>query len=149
MLNEFKISAVVPTKNRSSDLLILLDSVITQNFLPYELIIVDQSDKSNFTKTRKKLETTNISLDYFHRTEIKSLVQAKSFAVSVAKGNYICFLEDDIVLDSDFFAALTEGFKQKKNMIGCCGRITNTPRSSILFIYFRSLFLRGFSTIQD
>ena len=53
VLNEFKISAVVPTKNRSSDLLILLDSVITQNFLPYELIIVDQSDKSNFTKTRK------------------------------------------------------------------------------------------------
>ena len=54
MLNEFKISAVVPTKNRSYDLLKFIDSLIIQNYLPYELIVVYQSDKSHFIKIQKK-----------------------------------------------------------------------------------------------
>ena len=143
MSNKFKISAIVPTKNRSYDLLKLIDSLIIQNFLPYELIIVDQSDQSNFRKIKNKLASIKISLNYLHRTDISSLVEAKSFSVSVAKGNYICFLEDDIVLDDNFFAALIEGFKHEKKMMGCCGRITNMPRSSNLFVFFQSLFFKG------
>ncbi len=143
MNNKFKISAVVPTKNRLYDLLEFIDSLIIQHFLPYELIVVDQSDKSHFTKIQKKLASINISLNYFHRTDISSLAEAKTFAISVTKGNYICFLEDDIVLDANFFAALVEGFKHEKKMIGCCGRITNMPRTSNLFILFQSLFFKG------
>ena len=118
MFNEFKISAVLPTKNRLCDLLKFMDSFVIQNFLPFELIVVDQSNESNFIKIQKKLASINISLNYFHRTDISSLVQAKSFAVSVANGNYICFLEDDIILDANFFAALIEGFIYEKKIWG-------------------------------
>ncbi len=143
MSNDFIISAVVPTKNRADDLLKLIESLLVQSFFPIELIVVDQSNQSNLSILQEKFVNSVISLNYFHRIDINSLVEAKAFGVSVSKGDFVCFLEDDIILDTEFFSALVQGFIEKEYMLGSCGRITNMPRSSKFFVFCQSIFFKG------
>jgi len=142
-MEQLKISAIIPTKNRPNDLIDAIDSVLLQTLTPIELIIVDQSQEPSSYLFSGKFCHSPINLRYVHRPDITSLVQAKQFGVSVSNGAFVSFLEDDIVLDCNFFQKLADGFKQKTEMIGCCGRITNQPNSSKLYTFLHTLFFQG------
>ena len=53
-----KLSVIFPTYNRSKDLKIALDSLLEQELLPFETIVVDQSDNDLTRKlcSEKKYE---------------------------------------------------------------------------------------------
>ena len=139
------LTAIIPTLNRPVDLLKAVNSVCHQSKLPEELIIVDQSrNKLSFiaiTKIMKK--TPLIKFVYIHDPKIGGLVDAKRRAVLVAKGNLICFLEDDIILEPDYLKQIENGFNLKPDMIGCSGVITNPPKNSYVYKLFFKIFHLG------
>jgi glycosyltransferase involved in cell wall biosynthesis len=140
-----KISAIIPTKNRPDDLLKAVKSICEQIRMPNELIIIDQSD----TYKAKKLicsfmnEYTNIHLIYIYDPKILGLVDAKRVSVVHSTGNILCFLEDDVILEHNYFHEIEVGFLEKKEMIGCCGVITNLPKTSILRKWSYKIFHWG------
>lgn len=46
MSKKLSLSIVIPTKNRNSDLLECVESIIHQDILPEEIVIIDQSNTS-------------------------------------------------------------------------------------------------------
>lgn len=141
-----KISVIIPTKNRHKDLQIALHSIFDQFLKPDELILVDQSEQrldDNIIHSYNKLLGGNAKIQYLFDPSIKGLVHAKSVGVSIATGDLICFLEDDIVLEGDYFKELIIGFNECNKMVGCCGVVTNPPFSSQNYLFFHNLFHRG------
>ena len=77
-------SAIIPTINRPKDLITSINSILSQEILPDELIIIDQSRNNQsyelvqklYRKYKKKPE-----MKYFHDIKISSLVEAKQSVV--------------------------------------------------------------------
>jgi GT2 family glycosyltransferase len=142
-MNFLNMSVVLPTKNRPKDLINFLKSLSIQSEFPSELIIVDQSDNSNHVDICKSLIPSGINLIYIYDRGISGLVEAKYFGYLQSNHNIICFLEDDLILDSDFIRCLFFGFVDNPKMIGCSGFITNTPNTSFFYKFFYNLFHLG------
>jgi glucosyl-dolichyl phosphate glucuronosyltransferase len=140
-----KITAVIPTKNRPNDLYKAVISIVNQVRPPDELCIVDQSfDNSSKIEVLKALnENSCIVVKYVHDMSILGLVDAKRVATEKSSGDLICFLEDDVVLEKNYLNEIEKGFLINKNMVGCCGIITNPPAYTKLQLNIFKLFHRG------
>ena len=141
-----KISVIIPTKNRSSDLLKAVVSIIVQNRLPDELILVDQSDSDASRQAIEdmvKASDNVMRLIYIYDPCIRGLVDAKRVGVSTAVGDVVCFLEDDVVLEPDYVAQMEHAFVAHPAMMGCCGVMANLPELPSNYVMFFHLFHRG------
>lgn len=139
------ISAVIPTKNRADDLLNAVESIVKQSRVPDELIIIDQSETDVTRDLIKALlsDNTGIKLRYVYDTNISGLVDAKRVAVNESSGDLICFLEDDVVLESSYIFETELLFLNNPKMMGCCGVTTNLPPLSKNYVFLFHLFHKG------
>lgn len=143
MNKPLSISVIIPTLNRPDDMAKLLPSILNQTRLPDELTIVDQS-KGIKTKimTTDLLKDHNIKLNYIHNSSFNGLVKAKKIGVKQSNGDIIAFLDDDTLLDKEYFYYIEQGFIKKSNMLGCSGRIFNINISKF-YTLMHGLFFRG------
>lgn len=137
------LSAIVPTKNRPLDLEKLIESIVTQQKVPEEIIIVDQSDHIN--QKYVEYNTTSLNIIYIWDITITGLVHAKKKGVEKSKGDIVCFLEDDVILDENYFYEVEKYFDDFPANNGCCGIVKNVPNKNkfryILFMIFhRGIF---------
>lgn len=141
-----KISVVIPTCNRPNDLLCAVDSILKQNRLPDELLIVDQSrddlSKNLITNLFAELRN-NVNLKYIHDDSIPGLVAAKKVAASLASGDIIMFLEDDVILEDDYIENMIQGFIHNHDMMGACGVVMEVAGADKFYQLFFHLFHRG------
>ena len=139
------ITAVIPTRNRPHDLERAVLSVCAQSRLPDELIVIDQSaDDSSRSRVLAALGSSPpMRLDYVLDATIAGLVAAKQAAVARARGDIVCFLEDDVVLEPDYLRAIELGFEQTPDMAGSCGIVTNLPPLPPFYFALFHFFHRG------
>jgi glycosyltransferase involved in cell wall biosynthesis len=138
------ISVIIPTKNRPNDLGKAVASILDQTRCPDEIVIVDQSHGFESRRiVENLLSKPNLRFRYIHDQEITGLVDAKRVGVKHATGDFIFFLEDDIILESDYIEQLQDGFTRDSGMIGCSGIITNPPPASALKIFLFDVFHRS------
>ncbi len=133
------ISAVIPTKNRPRDLANAVLSILTQSRPPDELLVIDQSADGESRRRVDALFTPaqRTALVYVHDPRIAGLVAAKQAAVARARGDIVCFLEDDVVLETDYLLNIERGFVEDPALLGCSGVVTNLPP---LPRYYQRLF---------
>jgi len=107
-------SVIIPTLNRVKDLEKTLSSISECDKLPFEVIIIDQSDNQETKDLCKNFKTLNIK--YFH-FDIKSSSLARNLWIDDLDENcdLVVFLDDDVVLDSDFFKSLNKFFEKHKS----------------------------------
>lgn len=141
-----RISVIVPTRNRKDDLKKALNSIATQLRRPDQLIVVDQSMdricEDDLSKIRKIFQE-GCELEYIHNISISGLVEAKHVGVLSAFGDIVCFLEDDIVLEPQYFSEIESYFRIAPTMIGCSGVVTNASCNSRAYLFFHELFHQG------
>ena len=128
------ISAIIPTKNRCEDLIKAVKSILDQKRLPEQLIIIDQSSESCEKTLLNVLKfPPKMMLTYVYDTSITGLVEAKSKSLDYAKGDLVCFFEDDIILEFDYLEQIEKEFLINPKIIGCSGIITNATSSGLLY----------------
>ena len=88
-----KVSIITPTFNRAEFIEQAVSSVLGQTYANFELLIVDDGSTDN---TRDLLEPalTDSRVRYF-RQENQGQSVARNRALSVAKGDFVCFLDSD------------------------------------------------------
>lgn len=145
---KYKITAVIPTRNRPQDLAKAVESVFLQKRIPDEFMIIDQSpnneSKDAVFALIEKYKFTQIN--YIHDTSITGLVHAKQVATKKTTNDIICFLEDDVTLEPEYIEQIELGFMNNPQMLGCSGVITNPfaqpPAYNFIFHFFhRGIFL--------
>jgi GT2 family glycosyltransferase len=118
-----KLSLIICTYLRPESLKKLLDSILTQTYLPFEIIIVDGSTNN---ETKKLIETIsfNLNIKYFLvDNENRGLTKQRNFGVQKVEKNIdiISFLDDDIVLTQNYFLEIISSFQQDTSIIGVGG----------------------------
>lgn len=111
---------------RPKSLLELLLSIKLQSVYPNEILIVDGSlDK----ETAKILSEHNFkNLEYFSVSdEHRGLTRQRNFGISktALDSEIVCFLDDDTVLESNYFAEVIKTFQSNHEIIGVGGVAIN------------------------
>lgn len=121
-----KFSLVVCTYKRAVPLLTLLRSVQSQTLYPNEILIVDGSP-DDFTE--KALEQENFKcLNYYKVTpENRGLTKQRNYGIDRTSSDteIICFLDDDTVLEPDYFEEILNTYKKHPEALGVGGYICN------------------------
>src|SRR5687767_3103747 len=85
-------SIIVPTHNRASLIHTPIESVLRQTFSDWELIMVDDGSTDN---TKQVIASyTDPRIRYIHQQDLERSA-ARNNGIAQAKGQYICFLDDD------------------------------------------------------
>jgi len=139
-----KISAIIPTKNRPQDLFLAVKSILSQIELPDQLIIIDQSESKESFNLINKLDLKNkLDLTYILNSKITGLVHAKHVSLEYVKNDLVSFLEDDIILNEDYFKEVLKSFLKIPKMLGCSGLIINSTTDNFIYRFFYKLNHRG------
>jgi GT2 family glycosyltransferase len=144
-MKSLSLSIVIPTKDRHRDLCNAIDSIAAQARLPNELLLIDQSSSApsdvELSRIRLQLGPT-VDLRWIHDPSIRGLVHAKQVGASLAFGDLVCFLEDDIVLEREFVLAIWRGFEQDPRLVGASGVVTDVPFGRT-YAALHTMFHRG------
>jgi len=118
--HEILVSIIMPTFNNSNFINESIESVVNQNYIFWELIIVDDGSTDN-TKNIVKDFLTDKRIKYYFQ-ENNGPATARNFGISKASGKYLAFLDsDDIWIQNKLELQLNH---LKKNPI-CCLIHTN------------------------
>jgi len=133
------ISVVICTLNNWQMLDKLLGCISMQNLLPIEIIIV-HGDNNPETKSISTKWNKN-GLNIVYQSAPRSLVIQRNIGIDIASGEIICFLDDDVVLEQDYFRSILEVYKSDSEVDGVQGTITNNKKPSFIKNAYYELFL--------
>lgn len=143
---DMRSSFIVCTRDRPDDLLTCVRSIVSQNILPYELIIVDASVASiarrNYEQVTAALTGVSVSLHYC-RSSKASLPFQRNLGVEASSGDILFFFDDDVILQAGFHGAMLGLYEQygADEVGGIQGMAINAPQPSLKGRLFRFIFL--------
>lgn len=102
-----KFSVIIPLYNKAPYVAKAIESVLSQTFTDYELVIVDDGSKDNSADIAQQ---TIIRREHCRliRQENAGVSVARNHGVSASKGEYLCFLDADDWWDSSFLGELVK-----------------------------------------
>ena len=118
-----KISLVLPTINRTSELENFLNHLEPQTFRDFELIVVDQNDDESIQNLITKYCRT-ITIVYL--TSAKGASSGRNRGLSEITGEIIGFPDDDCWYSKNLLRDVYELFENEKSIDGLCGKIEDT-----------------------
>ena len=89
------VSVVIPTHNRYDELFRAIKSVEKQTYKNIEIIVVDDNYNNKELRNRIKKEIKKYKVNYVTLEEHLGGSKARNYGVSISKGKYISFLDDD------------------------------------------------------
>lgn len=129
------ISVIIINFNSSKYTIDCIKSIInfTSDKTKYEILVVDNhSNKSDFNlleQTCKTIDFTNLKL--YRNTVNSGFGSGNMYGFKYAKGQYLAFINNDVILKNDCLNILKKAYKFNKN-IGICGPTTFTDDNKIL-----------------
>lgn len=102
------LSIIIPTLNEEKYLPILLNSIKSQSFKDYEIIVSDACSRDRTEDVAKEFQVTYI------KDEIKSPARQRNNGAKIARGEVFLFLDADTKLPPDFLANTYSNFKQRE-----------------------------------
>lgn len=117
-----KVTVIIPTRDRSKDLAELLSSILEQDHLPFDVIVVDDSptnsSKKTFSLFYPRFKTAGCKLKDI-KGNYDGLTAARNLGVKNAEGDIILFLDDDTLLpDQNTIEVLATFLKDNKVALG-------------------------------
>jgi glycosyltransferase involved in cell wall biosynthesis len=143
-------SVVIPTYQREVLLLRAVASVLNQSYENFEIIIVDNDSSELLAKN--DLLNNNAKIRYFDYSTKKGASSARNKGIAEAKGEIICFLDDDDEYYAEMLTEINALFSDHKNTadFAWCGveKIFTDPddnhRSEIFHINSEAVTDRSF-----
>lgn len=121
MIRKPEVSVIIPTCNRSAYLTKCLDALLSlhTDLTTSEIIVVDNNSTDNTRDVVFKFIERHPSLFCYVRETQQGLSYARNRGVAEAKGEIVCFLDDDASPFPEWLNALMKGFLDPA--VGCVG----------------------------
>lgn len=119
-----KISIIIPTYNRDKHLYNCLISILHQKKLPMEVIVVDNARHNKAKKIvniiKKQFYKKKINIIFIKNKENSGAI-ARNLGAFHSKGDLIAFLDDDVILDKNYYYEIEKVFIKNKKALGVHG----------------------------
>jgi GT2 family glycosyltransferase len=131
---QMRVSVVIPTKNRPSDLQRVIETLEQQTRRPAEIIVVDQSSQPPVIRSENPVRVV-------HDAAISGAAAARNVAMDLVSGDVCLFLDDDVELEPSFIEQLLAAYDL--GVTGVSGIITNYTHPPLARRVWDWLFVRG------
>lgn len=111
--------------------------------MPSHILVIDQSREPNIKLQQDISANTNKFVSFLHTYPQIGLVDSKRIAVEYSNADPVCFLEDDVVLDKNFFEEIASTLDDKSWALGIGGVCRSSHCDNLLYVLFHGLFYRG------
>lgn len=124
------ISVIVPAYNAGKYIEGCVESVLSQTYTAWELIVVDDGSKDGTYESALKLAESDDRINVIH-TENGGVCSARNTGLEAAKGEYVTFLDVDDRLEPDALRVLTSVMTENNSdiAIGQCTRFRENGES--------------------
>lgn len=110
------ISIIVPIYNVEDFLARCIESILSQTYQNWELILVDDGSNDASPQICDKFAKKNCQIKVIHKSN-QGVSKARNSGLNIARGKYICFIDSDDVIDSCFFETLLPFIQQEADCI--------------------------------
>lgn len=122
MSSQFQASVIIPTYNRAAYLPICLEALASQkaDLLTFEIIVVDNNSPDNTQEVTLTFAGSHPTLYVRYICETKQgASHARNRGIMEARGEIVCFLDDDSPPEPEWLTNLLAGFVDPT--VGCVG----------------------------
>ena len=118
------ISAIISTYNREKYLPKLFRSISKQDYLNFEIIIIDNNSPGNTKELTEGFIKNNpkFKIKYFLETK-QGLSFGRNRGIKEANGDFIIFLDDDAFISNNYFHRISFYFKQYSDVMAIGSKI--------------------------
>ena len=99
------ISIIIPVYNAADTIFRCVETVRIQSFDDWELLIVDDGSKDNSLEVCQQLQSLDSRIKLYSQLH-GGVSSARNFALSHASGEYICFIDADDIVESNYLEQL-------------------------------------------
>ena len=114
-----KISVIIPVYKAEKYLAECIDSVLAQTFSDFELILVDDGSPDNCAAICRDYVTKDSRIRFLQQ-ENQGQAAARNHAMTIAQGQWICFVDSDDVIHPQYLQILYDGAVQHNVPISMC-----------------------------
>lgn len=119
------LSIIIPTLNEEHYIGRLLDSILKQRTqYAFEIIVVDGMSEDATVKTAK-IHSENLQNARIIRSTKRGISYQRNLGAKYSKGQFIVFLDADIVLPQNFISTLMKQLPKERLFIGTCFPLLN------------------------
>ncbi|MCW4044912.1 MAG: glycosyltransferase [Candidatus Bathyarchaeota archaeon] len=115
-MGEFRLSVVIVTYNRCTDLSECLNSLFSSNDSPSEIIVVDSNSTDGTHRLAKSYPLKLVNI------KERSMVKARNVGFQNAEGDIVAYVDDDVVVNKDWSKQMLIPYTDK-NVGGVVGRV--------------------------
>ncbi len=117
------ISVIVPVYRAENCIAYCVDSLLAQTYTDIEIILVDDGSPDNSGAVCDELATKDSRVVVVHK-ENGGVSSARNLGISVAKGEYILFVDSDDYVEPDYVGAMVEQLADSEELQVWCGMQT-------------------------
>ncbi len=129
-MNEL-VSVIVPLYNYSQYIEWTIQSILNQDYSPFELIVIDDCSTDNSYEVAKKYEQSNVKI--MRLDENSGYSKAKNEGIMASKGKYITTLDADDMFTKDSISS----------------RVKYMLKHDAYFVHARAVTVNGTMSLED
>lgn len=111
-----KISVIVPVYNSGKFLHRCVDSILSQSFVNFEVLLIDDGSTDSSSIICDKYAERDSRLRVFHK-ENEGVSSARNLGIDNAKGEWVTFVDSDDWIDSEMFLSFVKDSNNADVMI--------------------------------
>lgn len=115
------VSVIMPVYNSKQYLHDAINSVLTQTYKNFELILVDDGSKDESPQICDSFAKLDVRVRVFHKKN-GGVCSARNLGLQEAKGEYVAFIDNDDLYDKRLLEVLIKQINLNKSDIIKCGR---------------------------
>jgi len=114
------VSIIIPTLNGLKYLKQVMDSVQKHTKWPFEVIVIDNASKDGTQEYLLHQADYTMNGQYLRNEENVGFAASNNQGAEVAKGNFLCFLNNDTIVTKGWLTAMMNVFSEEKavGMVG-------------------------------
>ena len=107
------LSVIIPLYNKEDSIAVTIDSVLTQDFADYEIVVVDDGSTDSSVDVVRSIKSEKISV---YQKENGGPSSARNYGVKKANGEWVLFLDADDRLTPDALRLIQYTISKKRHV---------------------------------
>jgi|GEM_PF-5783357 len=126
MADQISVSVVICTRNRCESLQQCLASVVGQDYLHYEIIVINDSSNDGTREVLDHYHANTVPIKVFHNNRNMGICYSRNKGVALAANEIIAFIDDDCIAKKDWLTELTKPFNNPR--VAVVGGLIKDPQ---------------------
>ena len=142
------ISVIIPVYNVEKYLNRCIESVINQTYKNLEVILIDDGSTDNSGKICDEYAKKDNRIKVIHKQN-GGVSSARNAGLSIAKGEYIGFVDSDDYIEKDMYEFLYNLLLEHKVQVSCCNRFVLEKNKFVQSLDFPKDVILSFNEILN